>query len=375
MNFDFSPEQKQLKESVRRFFGRASAETAVRRILESEDTFDKAIWNGLRDLGLMGAAIPEDCGGLGLGYLELCVIAEELGRSLAPVPFSSSIFLFGELIKLAGSRDQQIRYLPAIAAGRVIGTAAITDCTSPVEERPISCAVRAGRLWGTKGPVPDGMAADIAAVLAHDEEGRPDSPRSFFVVDLNGTGVARRNVPTIDPTRKFAIIVFDGAPVEAVGPPGNGEDILDALLDRVAVLAAFEQVGGAERALEMARDYALQRVAFGRKIGSFQALKHKFADMYVALTLARANAYYAAWALSTGAPQLPGAAATARISATESFRLCATENIHVHGGIGFTWAADAHLFYRRAHALALALGPMSAWEQKLIERLGDEPVT
>lgn len=375
MNFDFSPEQKQLKESARRFLGHASVGQAIRRVLEDEEVFDKVTWDGLGELGFMGAAISEDCGGLGLGYLELCVVAEELGRSLASVPFSSSIFLFSELVKLIGSPDQKSRYLPVIAASRSIGTVAIVDHVSSKDETLAPCVVRGNRLRGAKGPVPDGMVADIAVILARDELLPPEAPPSLFLVSLNGEGVARKNVTTIDPTRKSAIIIFDDVQVEAIGAAGGGDAALEALLDRAAVLIAFEQIGGAERALEMARNYALQRVAFGRKIGSFQAIKHRLADMYVALTLARANAYYAAWALSTGASQLPSAAAIARISATEAFRICATENIQLHGAIGFTWAADAHLFYRRAHALALALGPVSAWEQKVVERFGVEPVT
>ena len=178
-------------------------------------------------------------------------------------------------------------------------------------------------------------------------------------------GVRREPVDTIDPSRTHARLVFDGAPAERLG----SADILATAYDRAAVLTAFQQVGGAERALEMARDYALQRVAFGRPIGSFQAIKHKLADMLVLVTLARANAHWAAWALESGSADLPAAAASARVSATMAFQQCSTDNIHIHGGIGFTWDFDAHLFYRRSNLLALSLGSQSQWEARLVDRL------
>jgi alkylation response protein AidB-like acyl-CoA dehydrogenase len=160
-----------------------------------------------------------------------------------------------------------------------------------------------------------------------------------------------------------------GAPAEILGEPGSGSAIIEGVFDTAAVLTAFEQTGGAERALEMARDYALERIAFGRPVGSFQAIKHMLTDMYIAATLAKSNAYYAAWALSTGAEELPAAAATARVSATRAYQHCARDNIQVHGGIGFTWAADCHLHFRRANLLALSLGALSWWEDSLIDRL------
>jgi alkylation response protein AidB-like acyl-CoA dehydrogenase len=176
-------------------------------------------------------------------------------------------------------------------------------------------------------------------------------------------------VSTIDPTRSHAQIVFQGAAAEPLGAPGDGWSLLERVFDRAAVLIAFEQLGGADRALEMARDYALERFAFGRPIGSLQAIKHMLADMYVSATLARSNAYYGAWALSTGAGELAQAAATARVSATQAFQLCARNNIQVHGGMGFTWEFDCHLYYRRSNLLALSLGALSLWEDRLIEQL------
>jgi acyl-CoA dehydrogenase len=173
----------------------------------------------------------------------------------------------------------------------------------------------------------------------------------------------------VDPTRSHAKLTFEGAPAERLGAPGQGWALLQRLLDRAAVLVAFEQVGGAQAALEMARDYALGRFAFGRPIASFQAVKHKMADMYVAIELARSNAYYGAWALSTDAPELPIAAAAARVSATEAFYLSAKECIQIHGGMGFTWEFDCHMYYRRAKLLALSLGSARRWKHELVARI------
>jgi alkylation response protein AidB-like acyl-CoA dehydrogenase len=365
MNFDFSDEQKQLKESARRFLEKASTSKEVRAVLESDAGYDKAIWKGLAELGFLGAAISEEHGGSGLGYLELCVIAEELGRALAPVPFSSSIFLFAELIKSAGSEAQKKKYLPAIASGEKIGTLAYAEGPGETTAARIKASVADGKLSGIKTPVADGGISDYAVVVASEGRGAV----SLFVVDLGGSGVTRSYVKTVDPSRKYAKVVFDRAAAEPLGKPGEGLRILSEVMDRAAVLTAFEQVGGADRALMMARDYALQRMAFGRPIGSFQAIKHMLADMYVSATLARSNAYYAAWALSTDAGELPVAAAGARVSATQAFQHCSTNNIQVHGGMGFTWQFDCHLLYRRSNTLAASLGSQTHWETQLIDRM------
>ena len=368
MNFDFSDEQKQLKDSARRFLSKESTTARVRAVLEGEAGYDKALWKGLADMGFQGAAIPEEHGGLGLGYLELCVIAEELGRALAPVPFSSSVFLFAEFLKQAGSDAQKAAHLPAIASGEKIGTFAYVEGAGEMTLERVVASVTGGRLSGTKLPVAAGGIADVAVVVARDGSGR-NAPVSLHIVDLNGPGVTRTAVKTVDPSRKFTRLDFQGASAELLGRAGEGARILSDVLDRAAILTAFEQVGGSDRALEMARDYAQQRMAFGRPIGSFQAIKHMLADMYVSATLARSNAYYAAWALSTGAAELPVAAATARVSATQAFQHCSTNNIQVHGGMGFTWQFDCHLFYRRSNMLALSLGSQSHWETQLIDRM------
>lgn len=365
MNLDFSDEQKQLREQVRRFLSEKCTPTHVRAILEGSETHDKALYKGLAELGVLGAAIPEAYGGAGLSHLELCVVAEELGRVLAPVPVSSSIYLAAEFLMHAGSDKQKEGWLPRLASGEAIGTFALVEGQGRATPRSIAAKVEAGRLTGVKAPVADGMAADFAVVAAKDEAGHS----SLYIVDLSADGVQRESLDSIDPSRGQARLVFNGAPAELLGARGDGWHIATQVLDRAAILMAFEQLGGADRALEMARDYALERMAFGRPIGSFQAIKHILADMYVSATLARSNCYYGAWALGAGAAELSVAAATARVSATTAFQHCAKNNIQVHGGMGFTWAFDCHLFYRRSNALALALGSQSTWESYLIERM------
>jgi alkylation response protein AidB-like acyl-CoA dehydrogenase len=369
MNFEFSDDQKQLKEQARRFLEAKCSPAAVRAILEGPEPFDRELWKGLAEMGFLGVVIPEDYGGLGAGYLELCVVAEELGRVIAPVPFSSSVFLATEFLLLAGDEAQKRAWLPKLASGEAIGTFAFVEGNGPVTPKSIRTAAASGALTGTKAPVADGDIADFAIVAARTGVGNDERSISLFLVDLTGDGVAREAVNTIDPTRSHARISYTAAPAQPLGASGEGWSLIRQVFDRAAILTAFEQVGGADRALEMARDYALDRMAFGRPIGSFQAIKHMLADMYVSATLARSNGYYGAWALSTGAAELPEAAATARVSATQAFQHCAKNNIQVHGGMGFTWAFDCHLYYRRSNLLALNLGSLSQWEDLLISRL------
>jgi acyl-CoA dehydrogenase len=366
MNFDFSDDQKQLREEARKFLEKNSPPTASRAILEGTEPYDKALWKGLCEMGFLGAAIPEEFGGLGAGYLELCVIAEELGRALAPVPVSSSIYLAAEFLLQAGSAEQKAKWLPKLAQGEVIGTFAYAETIGRVTPASIKTAVSGGKISGTKVPVPDGEVANLIVVAARDAG---TNNLSLYLVDGSDAGVKAERVDSVDPARPQARLTFDGAAAELLGTAGAGNDIISTVLDRAAILTAFEQVGGSDKALEMGRDYALDRMAFGRPIGSFQAVKHMLADMYVAATLARSNAYYGAWALSTDAAELPIAAATARVSATQSYIHCAKNNIQVHGGMGFTWAFDCHQYYRRANNLALGLGSLTTWESLLIDRM------
>lgn len=369
MNFDFSDEQKQLRDQARRYLAEKCPSKAVRAVLEGSAPYDRDLWRGLAGMGFLGVAIPEQYGGTGAGYLELCVVAEEIGRALAPVPFASTVYLAAEALMLAGSEAQKQRWLPRIAAGEAIGTLALFEGVGNPSPQAVRTTLRQGRLDGRKLPVPDGGIADFAIVAARTgNNGRADDI-ALCLVDLKADGVVATSLKSIDGAHDQAELLFSSAAAEALGAPDEGWSVLMRLLDRAAVLMAFEQIGGADRALEMGRDYALDRIAFGRPIGSFQAVKHMLADMYVSATLARSNSYYGAWALSTDAPELPEAAAAARVSATQAFQHCAKNNIQVHGGMGFTWEFDCHLYYRRANALALALGSQSYWEDRLIDRL------
>jgi alkylation response protein AidB-like acyl-CoA dehydrogenase len=369
MNFDFSEDQKQLRDQARRFLAEKSPPKAVRQVLEGKAPYDKELWKGFAELGFLGVAIPENYGGTGAGHLELAVIAEEIGRADAAIPVSSSIYLAAEAIMLAGSEAQKEKWLPKLASGEAIGTLALFEGTGGITPKAIKATASGNAIDGVKSPVADGEIADVAIVVARTGSGNRESDIGLFIVDLKGKGVTRKAMPNLDPTRQQAEITFKGASAEPLGKAGEGWSNLKHVLDRAAVLMAFEQLGGADRSLEMARDYALDRVAFGRPIGSFQAIKHILADMYVSATLARSNCYYGAWALSTNSSELAEAAAGARISATEAFQHCSKQNIQVHGGMGFTWEFDCHLYYRRSAALALALGSRSYWEDQLIDRM------
>ncbi len=365
MNFDYTDDQKALKDEARRFLADVSPLTVARGVLENPgDGYDKALWIRICEQGWCGTAIPEAYGGLEFGYVELCALAEELGRAVAPVPFASSVYQFAEALLHAGSEEQKLELLPQVASGEIIGTIAFSEGPGVMAADRIATRYEGGKITGTKLPVTDGMAADRAVVLAGDEAGL-----GLYLVDMTGPGVVREAVSTVDPTRGEAQVEFDGAPAQRLGVAGNGLEQLAHVHSRAAILMAFEQVGGADKALEMARDYALERYAFGRQIGSFQAIKHKLADVYVRNEVARANAYYGAWALSSDDEELPLAAAAARVSACTAYWQASKESIQTHGGIGFTWEADCHFFYRRARHLQLAIGSPREWRRRLADEL------
>ena len=365
MNFDFSDDQKFLRDEARKFLEAQCTSAHVRAVLDDEDmSHNEGVWKQIVEMGWLGAAIPEEYGGLGLGMLELCVIAEELGRVLAPVPFGSSAFFFAEALKLAGSEDQKLALLPKVADGSLVGCIAISEGPGEIKTGNIATRLKDGTISGKKIPVTDGDIATHAVVLVKDGSGE-----SLVIVDLNQSGVSRTPIKTLEPTRSHATISFDGAEAELLGEAGNGMTLLDQINDRAAVLIAFEQLGGASRCLEMANAYAKERVAFGRAIGGNQAIKHKLADMYVKNEVARSNAYYGAWALSSNAAELPEAAAAARVAASEAFWFASKENIQTHGGMGFTWEVDCHLFYRRAKLLSVQAGSPAVWKEKLVSAL------
>ena len=361
MNFEFSEDQQFIREQARNFLSQECTPAVVRGVLETDALLDRDLWQNIVELGWTAMAIPEALGGLGLGYLELCVIAEELGRSLAPVPFASSVYLATEAIRSFGSEEQKQQYLPKLATGELIGT--LADCEG-LGSPAVALTVADGRVSGTKLPVPDGELADVAVLSARE----PSGDTRLYLVDLTDSSVERSHVQSLDPSRPQARLTFTATPVQQLGD-GAGAQALSDLLDRAAVLLAFEQIGGCQAAMEMGITYTRERYAFGRPVASFQAIKHKFADMYVAIELARSNAYYGAAALSSDAPDLPLAAATARVSATDAYWLVSKENIQAHGGMGFTWEFDCHLYYRRAQLLSGIIGSMPHWKELLTHRL------
>ncbi len=365
MNFDFSEEQEMLRDQARRFLTEKSSAQHVRNILEGEQSYDADLWKGIGELGWLGTAVPEEYGGIGLSHVDLCVIAEELGRALAPVPFSSSVYLATEAILLSGSEEQKREIVTKLAMGQLMGTFALSESNKAPTAQNLTCHFAGGTISGTKLPVPDGAIADIAVVVAKKEDGGV----GLYLVDLTSDGVSREEVDTVDPTRGSAKVTFDGAKAEVLGEGTADWDTVERILDRAAILMAFEQVGGADAALEMATDYAQNRYAFGRPIGSFQAIKHKLADVYIAGQIARSNAYFGAWALANNAPDLPVAAAAARVAASDAYRISAEENVQTHGGMGFTWEYDCHLYYRRSKNLELAIGSVRRWKNILVSRL------
>ena len=367
MNFDFSDAQKLLKNQARDFLKGTCPTTVPRRILDGDETYAEEVWKGLIDLEFTGISIPEEYGGIGFGYLELCCVAEELGRTVAPVPFSSSVYLATEALLVAGSEEQKQAHLPKLASGQTIGTFALAEGSKVPTAAGQSTTFAEGKVNGEKIPVPDGDVADLGVVVAAGDNGP-----CLVLVDLSGEGIERQTVDTIDPTRSHARITFSDAPGELLGAEGEGWSLKTRVFERAAVLFAMEQVGGSDACLAMSCDYAKGRYAFGRPIGSFQAIKHKLADMYIKNELARANCYYGAWALSSDAKELPVAAAGARISATQAYHYASKENIQTHGGIGFTWEHDCHLFYRRSKLLSLVLGSLHSWKDRLITKLESE---
>ncbi|MCT8973688.1 acyl-CoA dehydrogenase family protein [Microbaculum marinisediminis] len=363
MNFDFSEDQKQLKHVVNRLLADNCAVSVVRSAMEKDDGVDWALWETMAGIGLMGTNIPEAYGGSGFGYLELCVVAEEFGRALAPVPFASSVYQFAEYLVQGGTETQKSDLLPQVAAGQLVGTV-VLDGGRGHGGAPMSFAN--GRLSGASPIVVDGGCASWAIVRALDTRSDQDG---LFLVNLTAPGVTRTQVQLFDRMHKGVRLELSSAEAEPLAVSG----LLDHVRDATAVLLAFEQVGGAERCIDMATDYTRQRFAFGRPVGSFQAIKHMLANMFITATLARSNAYYGAWALATDSDELPVAAATARVSATYAFQECAMNNIQAHGGIGFTWDIDCHLYYRRSNFLAIALGGLSDWEIALVDRLSARP--
>ncbi|MBK5123986.1 acyl-CoA/acyl-ACP dehydrogenase [Burkholderia sp. R-69980] len=357
MNFEFSEEQQMLRDNARRFLTETCTFEYLRAHLDRGTGIDHALWKQIARLGWTGVAVPEDVGGLGLGGMELCVLAEELGRVLAPVPFRATACVAVELLKHV-DEQQALELLGGIAAGDAIVAVGGLEQSAPL---PLTRFAN-GAVSGHIKAVPWAMEAGhmIATTTA------PEGELAIVLIDLAEMGVTRNARPGIDLLQPLGDIAFDNAPTFLLASGPSAEKLLDTVRDQAAVIAAFEQVGGADSALALTVGYVKERYAFGRQIGGYQAVKHKLADIAVKIELARSNAWFGAWAFVDGPSELPLAAAAARLSATQAFDLAAQECIHLHGGIGYTWEANCHFFYTRARYLSAVLGNSAQWGERLL---------
>ncbi len=357
MNFDLSDDAKTLQAAARKFLTARAGTAAARRVMNEGASHDAALWAEVVEQGWPAARVPEAYGGLGLGADEACVLAEEIGRSLAPVPLMSTLAVI-EALLLAGSEAQQALWLPKLASGEAIGCIGWSEGDAKSPASMPATTFTAGRLMGAKLPVVDGLVATLAVVTVASADGP-----AMALVALDG--ISRAAVETLDLVRPSARFTLDGVAAE---PLGSAADWLK-LSERLAVLAAWEALGTADAAREMTIAYARDRVAFGQRIGRYQGVKHKLADMYIKAELARAHALHGCWAWEADAPELALAAAAARVASLEALRFTAEESVQLHGGIGFTWEHDCQFYYRRNRLLASLIGSRNHWSDRLVRAL------
>ena len=370
MNFAFSDEQEELRNIVRQFLESKSPESAVREQMETEQGYDPEVWSQMAEqLGLQSLIVPEEFGGQGFGYVELTVVLEEMGRYLLCAPFFSTVVLATNTLLQAGDAEACAAHQPGIASGETIATLALTEPNGRWDESGIEAtATASGDGWtidGTKMFVIDGHVANLILVAA-----RTSAGVSLFAVDADAAGLTRTALSTMDQTRKQAKLEFAGVPATLVGTDGDGWNVLSRVLDLAAVALAAEQVGGAQACLDMSVEYAKVRVQFGRPIGSFQAIKHKSADMLLEVESAKSAAYYAGWCASEMNDELPSVASLAKAYCSEAYFHAAAENIQIHGGIGFTWEHPAHLYFKRAKSSELLFGDPTYHRELLAQRIG-----
>jgi alkylation response protein AidB-like acyl-CoA dehydrogenase len=375
VNFAFSDEQEQLRDSVRRFLDAKSPSSEVRRLMETTEGYDPAVWGQMaNELGLQSLHIPEEHGGQGFSFVELGIVLEEMGRVLLCAPYFSTVVLAADAIMNAGTSEQQGALLPGIASGETIATLAFTEPNGRWDATGIEMVARGSgdeyTLDGTKMFVLDGHTADLVVVAARLEGTEGEDGISLFTVAGDAAGLTRTALSTMDQTRKQAKLEFSGVSARPLGVPGAGWSALSKTLDQAAVGLANEMVGGAQRVLDMSVEYAKVRVQFGRPIGSFQAIKHKCADMLLETESGKSAAYYAAWAAGEDNDELPVAASLAKAYCSDAYSHSAAENIQIHGGIGFTWEHDAHLYFKRAKSSELLLGDATYHRELLAQRIG-----
>jgi alkylation response protein AidB-like acyl-CoA dehydrogenase len=370
MNFAFSEEQEELRKTVRSFLETKSSEEAVREQMETDQGYDAAVWSQMGEqMGLQGLHIPEEYGGSGYSYIELGVVLEEMGRALLCAPFFSTVVLAANTLLHSGDEAAKKEYLPGIAAGATIATLATTEPSGKWDEAGIQMSASGSgsdwKLSGTKSFVIDGHIASLILVAARTGKGV-----SLFAVDGGAAGLTRTQLSTMDQTRKQAKLDFNNTPARLIGEEGKGWDVLSKVFDLVAVGLAAEQVGGAQKVLDMAVEYAKVRVQFGRPIGSFQAIKHKCADMLLEVESAKSAAYYGMWCAAEMNEELPSVASLAKAYCSEAYFHATAENIQIHGGIGFTWEHPAHLYFKRAKSSELMFGDPTYHRELLAQRIG-----
>jgi len=369
MEISFTQEHEELRQMVRRFFEKDSTEAIVRKLMETESGYDARSWERMAsELSLLGIGIPEQHGGAGLGPVEMGIVCEEMGRVLYCGPYLASVVLAAAMVREAAVDAEKSKLLSGIASGKTIATLAIAEESG--KWNPESIAMRATRdgagyrLDGVKDFVLDGHTANVILVVARDGE-----TLALFRVDGNAKGLERAQLPALDLTRKLAKLTFNGTPATRISDKDIAPQLRRVLTLGAAMLAA-EQAGGAQRCLELSTEYAKTRLQFGRPIGSFQAIKHKCADMLVDTELARSAAYHAAFELAgEDEAEAAEAAQIAKSFCSEAYYKAAAENIQIHGGMGFTWEHPAHLYFKRARASSVIFGDPSEHRQRLAASL------
>ena len=375
MNLGVGAEQHELRGSVRRFLAERAPLTRVRELMETADGIDPGVWRqASTQLGLPGIAVPEEYGGAGFSFAEQAIVLEELGAALFTGPYLASAVLAATALLASDDEEACKNLLPGIAAGETVATLAFTEDGGSWDPASIRLAATPDdtgwRLDGHKSFVLDGHTADlILAVAAAGTDGKL-SLFAVNAVDAGAIGLTRQALPTLDQTRKLARLAFNGTPARLVGEPGAARAGLDRTLDVAAIALAAEQLGGAQRALDMAVAYAKVRQQFGRPIGSFQAIKHRCADLLLEVESLRSAVGYAAAAVAADSTEVPVLAPLLKAYASEVYSRVAGENIQIHGGIGFTWEHDAHLYLKRAKASELFLGDASYHRDRLATRIG-----
>jgi alkylation response protein AidB-like acyl-CoA dehydrogenase len=358
MDFAFSDEQEEFRATLRRFLAERAPMGELRKHLETERGFAPELWRALAsELGLQGVAIPESRGGQGFGFLELGIVQEELGRALQPVPYFSTVCLAAGAIANAGTAAEQDALLPRIASGETIATLAWIESGDGIATvaRPEAGGLA---LEGDKAVVTDAPSSELLVVAARLPGTQGESGVTLAYLPADAAGVAIEPIEALDPTRRIARVRFTGARARALGAPGQAAPALARTLALARIALAFEMVGGAERCLEMAVAYARQRVQFGRPIGSFQAIKHKCAEVLLELESAKSLVYYAGSVAAQATPdprELALASSLAKSAAIDAYLRASAENVQIHGGVGFTWEYDPHLYYKRAKSSEVLL--------------------